>query len=137
MDFINEVAKEFEGRCEIGENIMIIRFQDDRLKLFNDTPISVVLQYSEYTATCRLFAYVRPDIEAKAEQVYELCNKLNSQAGNYVRYYLNDENDVIVELNYLAFPDDVFTGIITPGMVARIAKAVDESYIAFHALTNT
>lgn len=137
MDFLNEVAKEFEGKCEIGEDILIIRFQDDRLQLFNDTPISIVVQYSKNTATCRLFAYVRADIEAEAGRVYELCNKLNSQAGNYIRYYLNDENDVMVELNYCAFVDDVFTRVITPGMVARIAKAVDESYIAFHNLTNS
>lgn len=137
MDFLNEVAKEFEGKCEICKDILIIRFQDDRLQLFNDTPISIVVQYSKSAATCRLFAYVLPDIEAEAGKVYELCNILNSQAGNYVRYYLNDENDVMVELNYCAFDDDLFTRVIAPGMVMRIAKAVDEAYIAFHNLTNS
>lgn len=137
MDFLNEVAKEFEEKCEADEGVLIIRFQDNRLQLFNNTAISIAVQYSKNTATCRVFAYVLPDIEAEAGRVHELCNKLNSQAGNYVRYYLNDENDVMVELNYCAFVDDVFTRLVTPGMVARIAKAVDESYLAFHALTNT
>lgn len=137
MDFLNEVAKEFVGKCETDEGVLIIRFQDNRLQLFNDTAISIAVQYSKNTATCRVFAYVWPDIEAEVGMVHELCNKLNSQAGNYVRYYLNEENDVMVELNYCAFVDDVFTRVITPGMVSRIAKAVDEAYLAFYDLTNT
>ena len=137
MDFLNEVAKEFAGKCEMDEDTLIVQFQDDRLQVFNDIPLSIGIQYSINLSTCRLFAYVRTDIDAAADKVHKLCNCLNRQAGNYVRYYLNDENDVMVELNYCAFVDDVFTRVITPGMVARIAKAVDESYIAFHALTNS
>lgn len=137
MDFLNEVAKEFEGKCGMDEDILVIQFQDDRLQIFNDIPLSIGIQYSSDLATCRLFAYVRTDIKAAADIVYELCNRLNRQAGNYVRYYLDDENDVMVELDYCAFVDDVFTRVITPAMVFRIAKAVDDSYVAFHDLTNS
>ncbi len=136
MDFLNEVAKEFVGCCEIDEDLLLIHFKNDKLQIFNNTPVSVGVQYSQSLATCRIFAYVRPNIEATPSKVYELCNKLNRQVGNYVRYYLDDENDVIVELNYCAFVDDIFTRVIAPGMVARIAKAVDESYSAFYAITN-
>lgn len=136
MDFLNEVAGEFVGRSELADNMLIVRFQDERLRFFTDNPVSIGIQYAANSATCRMFAYVRTDINASNDRVFELCNRLNSQAGNYARYYLNEEHDVMVELNYLAFDDDVFTHVITPGMVARIAKAVDDAVAAFYSLEN-
>lgn len=134
MDFLTEVAKEFEGKCELGEYVLLIQFQHDKLQL--ETPVPVAVQYSENTATCRVFSYVCTDIKAEPDMVCEFCNELNRQEFNYVRYYLNEDNDVIVELNYCAFEDDIFTRVITPGMVARIAIEVDKSYPAFRSLEN-
>lgn len=79
MDFLNEVAGQFIGRSELSDNMLIVRFQDERLRFFSDSPVSVGVQYAPNSATCRMFAYVRTDIKANNDKVYELCNRLNSQ----------------------------------------------------------
>ncbi len=124
--FLCALEKQFEGKCQWNNDMLLINFQYESSNNLSAVPITVAI---DNTMHCHLMTFGLGNIsEDKAFQACSVCNVLNRNDSISATFYLDKDFDFDACYKFLILPDDTFVDIYAPVVISKFAKDIDVGY---------